>query len=44
VNEGEIASLPTFDTLPDEEHESQKVSPVQITQIVVEKAILGLDE
>jgi hypothetical protein len=33
-----------FHTLPDEEHESHKVSPVELTQIAVEKAILGLDE
>jgi hypothetical protein len=36
--------LLTLDTLPDEEHESHKVSLVQSTQTAVEEAILGLDK
>jgi hypothetical protein len=44
VSEGEPVSLPTLDTLPDEEHESHKVSFVQLTQTAFEKDILGLDE
>jgi hypothetical protein len=44
VIKGEPVSFPTLDTLPDEEHESHKVSLVQLTQTAVEEAILGLDE
>jgi hypothetical protein len=44
VKEGEPVSFPTLDTLPDEEHESHKVSLVQLTHTAVEEAILGLNE
>jgi hypothetical protein len=44
VSEGEPVLLPTLDTLPDEEHESHKVSLAQLTRTAVEKAILGLNE